>query len=55
MIENRLLELIKYKTRGRQTDFAEIMGWSPQYLNRLVKGESGFIEPPITLTCCVGE
>lgn len=49
-MNDRLLELIQYKTGGKQADFAEIMGWSPQYLNRLTKGESGIgIRPIIAL------
>ena len=49
-MNDRLLELIQYKTGGKQADFAEFMGWSPQYLNRLTKGESGIgIRPIITL------
>lgn len=50
MMNERLLEIIQYKTAGKQADFAEIMGWSPQYLNRLTKGESGIgIRPIIAL------
>ena len=50
MIHDRLLEIIQYKTSGKQAEFAEIMGWSPQYLNRLTKGESGIgIRPIIAL------
>lgn len=50
MIHERLLDIIQYKTSGRQADFAEIMGWSPQYLNKLTKGEGGIgIRPIIAL------
>jgi len=50
MIHERLLDIIQYKTSGKQADFAEIMGWSPQYLNRLTKGESGIgIRPIVAL------
>lgn len=50
MIHERLLDIIQYKTSGKQAEFAEIMGWSPQYLNRLTKGESGIgIRPIISL------
>lgn len=50
MIHDRLLDIIQYKTSGKQAEFAEIMGWSPQYLNRLTKGESGIgIRPIISL------
>lgn len=50
MIHERLLDIIQYKTFGKQAEFADIMGWSPQYLNRLTKGESGIgIRPIIAL------
>lgn len=50
MIHERLLDIIQYKTSGKQAEFAEIMGWSPQYLNRLTKGESGIgIRPIVSL------
>lgn len=50
MIHERLLDIIQYKTSGKQAEFADIMGWSPQYLNRLTKGESGIgIRPIIAL------
>lgn len=50
MIHDRLLDIIQYKTSGKQAEFADIMGWSPQYLNRLTKGESGIgIRPIISL------
>ena len=47
MIHERLLDIIQYKTSGKQAEFADIMGWSPQYLNRLTKGESGIGMRPI--------
>lgn len=48
-MNNRLLEIIKYKTGGRQVAFAELMGWSPQYLTKLLKGENFGISPVITI------
>lgn len=49
-MNERLLKIIEYKTAGKQSDFAEFMGWSPQYLNRLIKRKSGFgIRPLIAL------
>lgn len=44
-MHNRLLELIQYKTKGIQADFAELMGWSPQYLNKLIREGSIGIKP----------
>ncbi len=50
MIHDRLIDFIQYKTAGKQAEFATMMGWSPQYLNRLTKGESGIgIKPIISL------
>lgn len=46
-MNKRLLEIIQYATCGKQIEFAEIMGWSPQYLNRLIKGENGIGLRPI--------
>lgn len=49
-MNERLLQFIQYKTGGRQAEFAALMGWSPQYLNRLAKGESGIgIRPIVAL------
>lgn len=49
-MNSRLLEFIQYKTGGNQAEFAKVMGWSPQYLNRLTKGESGIgIRPIISM------
>ena len=48
-MNNRLLEFIQYKTGGRQADFAEIMGWSPQYLHKLLKEGGIGIRPIISL------
>ena len=47
-MHTRLLEFIQYKTGGHQADFAEIMGWSPQYLHNLLKGAIG-IRPVVAL------
>ena len=44
-MQNRLLELIQYKTNGIQADFAELMGWSPQYVNKLIREGSMGIKP----------
>lgn len=49
-MHTRLLELIQYKTGGKQTEFAAIMGWSPQYLFRMLKGVGGIgIRPVVAL------
>lgn len=48
-MNNRLSEIIKYKTGGKQTQFASIMGWSPQYLNKLVKGIDFGLAPVLAI------
>lgn len=48
-MNTRLQEIIKYKTRGRQKDFAELMGWSPQYVQKLVKGANFGFTPVLAI------
>lgn len=48
-MNNRLLEIIKYKTGGRQSEFAALLGWSPQYLTKLLKGDNFGIRPVLTV------
>lgn len=48
-MNNRLLDVIKYKTGGRQNKFAELLGWTPQYLGKLLRGENFGLSPVLTL------
>ena len=48
-MNERLTKFIQYKTSGHQAEFAKIMGWSPQYLMKLIKGEGFGIRPVISL------
>ena len=48
-MNERLLEIIRYKTGGRQNAFAELMGWSPQYLTKLVKGDNFGLQPVLAI------
>lgn len=48
-MNDRLQEIMKYKTGGRQIDFAALLGWTPQYLAKLLKGENFGIRPVITV------
>lgn len=48
-MNDRLLEIIKYKTGGKQTEFASSLGWSPQYLTKLLKGDNFGIRPVMTI------
>lgn len=45
----RLQEIIRYKTGGRQTDFANLMGWTPQYLAKLIRGDNFGIRPVVRI------
>lgn len=44
-MNNRLNQIIEYRTAGSRTDFAELMGWSRTYLSNLLSRESWGITP----------
>lgn len=48
-MNTRLQEIIKYKTGGRQTAFAELLGWTPQYLFKLLKGRDFGLQPVLKI------
>ncbi|MEZ3440166.1 hypothetical protein [Alistipes sp.] len=48
-MNNRLAEIIKYKTGGRQIEFAELMGWSASYTNKLLRGEAFGLRPVVSV------
>ena len=48
-MNERLVQFIQYKTAGKQTDFAELMGWSPQYLHKMLKEGGIGIRPIVSL------
>lgn len=49
-MKTRLRFIIETKTDGRQSEFAALMGWSPQYLSRLLLGDSGIgLRPVVAL------
>lgn len=48
-MNNRLLDIVKYKTGGRQKAFAELLGWTPQYLGKLLKGENFGLQPVLRI------
>ncbi len=48
-MNNRLLDIIKYKTGGRQKAFAEFLGWTPQYLAKLLRGDNFGLQPVLTI------
>ena len=49
MMKERLLQLIAFKTNGNKTEFATLMGWSPQYLQNLLAGRSLGLTPILTI------
>ena len=55
MMNNRLIEIIRYKTGGRQKEFAEMLGWTPQYLTKLLKGDNFGITPVIRIVTALPE
>ena len=48
-MNSRLQEIIRYKTGGRQTEFAYLCGWTPQYLAKLLRGDNFGLQPVLTL------
>lgn len=48
MIHLRLRKIIDLKAEGSQTAFARLMGWTPQYLSRLVRAETGLGIQPVS-------
>lgn len=44
-MNTRLQDIIRYKTGGRQNVFAELCGWTPQYLFKLLKGKDFGLQP----------
>ncbi len=48
-MHERLKEIIRYKTGGRQTDFAALCGWSPQYVAKLLRGDNFGLAPVKTI------
>ncbi len=48
-MNKRLQDIIKYKTNGRQTAFAALLNWSPQYLSKLLKGVDFGLQPVVSI------
>jgi hypothetical protein len=48
-MHTRLAEIIKYKTGGRQTEFANLLGWSPQYIAKLIRGDNFGLQPVLSV------
>lgn len=54
-MNSRLQEIIRYKTGGRQTEFAALCGWTPQYLAKLLRGENFGLQPVLTILSTLPE
>lgn len=48
-MNERLSEIIQYRTGGRQVQFAALMNWSPQYLSKLLRGENFGLAPVVSI------
>ena len=48
-MNERLAQFIDYKTGGNRKEFADMLGWSPQYLHKMLKGDSMGIQPVVSL------
>lgn len=48
-MNSRLLDVIKYKTGGRQAAFAKLFGWTPQYVGKLLRGENFGLQPVVKI------
>lgn len=48
-MNNRLAQIIQYKTQGNRAEFARLMGWKPQYLHKMLSDGGIGIRPIISL------
>lgn len=48
-MNKRLQEIIEYKTGGKRKQFSELLGWSPQYLAKLLDGVNFGLKPVVSL------
>lgn len=48
-MNNRLQEIIAYKTGGKKNAFAELMGWTPPYLTKLLNGDNFGLKPVMSI------
>lgn len=48
-MKDRLAQIIAYKTAGKKRKFCDFIGWSPQYLQKLLAGENFGLKPIVTL------
>lgn len=48
-MNTRLRQIIDYKTNGKKKAFAELIGWKPQYLGKLLHGDDFGLKPVLAL------
>lgn len=48
-MNKRLREIVDYKTRGKNKPFAELIGWTPQYLGKLLHGSDFGLKPVLAI------
>lgn len=48
-MKDRLHQIIQYKTNGRQTEFARLLGWTTGYLYRMLGGGSIGLQPIVSI------
>lgn len=48
-MNNRIKAIVNYKTNGKQKMFAELMGWSPAYLGKLLAGNNIGLQPVLAI------
>ena len=54
-MNTRLRQIIDYKTNGRKKVFAEMIGWTPQYLGKLLHGDDFGLKPVVALLTALPE
>ena len=48
-MKDRIKAIIEYKTGGRIGEFGALLGWSPQYISKLLRGASIGLSPVRTI------
>jgi hypothetical protein len=54
-MNKRLREIVNYKTKGNSKQFAEIVGWKPQYLAKLLHGDDFGLKPVLAVLSALPE
>ena len=54
-MNSRLRQIIDYKTNGKKKEFAELIGWKPQYLGKLLHGDDFGLKPVLSLLTALPE